>query len=230
MVVKPNELPAGVAQPQRLTVTDETYESVKVLIMDHAILPRTRISIEALARDLGVSPTPVREALARLESDGLVVKEPLRGYRTTPLLTKREFHELFDMRRLIEGWAVERAAQFITAKGRKQIRRELDSYVTVPESNDYKSYKIGSDHDARFHGLMFELAGNELIRAVWERTHCHLHLFRIFYAGKLGTQALEEHRLIGDAVCAGDIQKAADAMANHIEASRARLAPILSDD
>ena len=73
--------------PRRNVLADDVYELVKAMVMDHVIRPGARVSIDGLARELAVSPTPVREALARLESDGLVLKEPLKGYRATPLLT-----------------------------------------------------------------------------------------------------------------------------------------------
>jgi DNA-binding GntR family transcriptional regulator len=69
---------------RRTTLTDDVYAAVQALIMDHVIPPDERVNIDALARRLDVSPTPVREALARLEADGLVSKRPLAGYTTTP--------------------------------------------------------------------------------------------------------------------------------------------------
>ncbi|MDQ1690891.1 MAG: hypothetical protein QOD87_999, partial [Pseudonocardiales bacterium] len=59
------------ALPARPSLSDDVYEAIKALIMNHAIAPGSRLSIDQLARDLAVSPTPIREALARLESDGL---------------------------------------------------------------------------------------------------------------------------------------------------------------
>src|SRR5689334_8294458 len=95
---------------RRLTLTEDVYEAVKSLIMDHRIAPGERVTIDALARQLAVSPTPIREALARLESDGLVRKRAMAGYSTTPLLGRAEFEELFEMRLLLECPAAGRAA------------------------------------------------------------------------------------------------------------------------
>ncbi len=64
----------------RTVLSDETYSRIREMLLTHEIAPGERINIDALARDLDVSQTPVREALARLESDDLVIKEPLRGY------------------------------------------------------------------------------------------------------------------------------------------------------
>ena len=65
--------------PRRSVLSDEIYDMIKAMIFDHEIAPGSRVNIDALALQLEVSQTPVREALARLESDGLIEKEPLKG-------------------------------------------------------------------------------------------------------------------------------------------------------
>ncbi|MEQ4301406.1 GntR family transcriptional regulator [Plantactinospora sp. B6F1] len=102
----------GLLRPaRRTTLADDVYESVRALVMDHAVAPGERINIDGLARRLEVSPTPVREALARLESDGLVRKRPLAGYTAAPLLTRTEFDELVEMRLILETASARRVAQ-----------------------------------------------------------------------------------------------------------------------
>ncbi len=81
------------------------------MIFDHEIAPGSRVNIDSLSVQLEVSQTPVREALARLESDGLIAKEPLKGYKATELLSIKELNDLFQFRLLIEPWAAEQAAK-----------------------------------------------------------------------------------------------------------------------
>src|SRR6266446_3726174 len=66
--------------PARRMLAGEVYEYIKTQLMDQQIQPGVRINIDKLARQLQISQTPIREALARLEAEGLVTKEPLRGY------------------------------------------------------------------------------------------------------------------------------------------------------
>ena len=73
------------------SLADETYDAIKAKILDHGIAPGEHVGIDELARELAVSQTPIREALARLESDGLVIKIPLRGYEATDLLSVQPF-------------------------------------------------------------------------------------------------------------------------------------------
>src|SRR6187431_2104111 len=86
----------------RVMLGDEIYVVLQQAIMDGTIPPDERLNAGELARRFDVSPTPVREALARLEADRLVEKHALKGYRTTDLLAEKELIELFELRLLLE--------------------------------------------------------------------------------------------------------------------------------
>ncbi|PRY02220.1 GntR family transcriptional regulator [Allonocardiopsis opalescens] len=220
---------AGDPLPRRQVLADGVYEAVKALIMDHVIAPGARVSIDGLARRLGVSPTPVREALARLESAELVVKEPLRGYRTTPLLSLEQLDDLYRFRLLLEPWAAAQAAARADAAGAAALRAELDS-CQVPAAESYADYKALAAHDTRFHVLVAELSGSRQVRTAFERTHCHLHIFRLYYDRRIGRKAVSEHRAIADAVLRGDPDAAREAMRAHLEASYyERLRPLFGE-
>src|SRR5438270_12214972 len=90
---------------------ESVYESVKRLLMDTDLEPGSRVCIDRLARDLGVSPTPIREALFRCEAEGLVVRRPNAGYTVAPLLDAAGLADLYDLRLLLEPVAAARAAQ-----------------------------------------------------------------------------------------------------------------------
>jgi DNA-binding GntR family transcriptional regulator len=207
----------------RVTLADGVYESIKALIMDHAVAPGDRVTIDALARQLGVSPTPVREALARLESDGLVRKRPLAGYTTTPLLTRAQFEELFEMRLLLEPAAAQRAAGAgLSAADTDLLRKEADLPDPPPGTTGYASFAAFTAQDARFHNLVAEVSGNHLLYESVLRLHAHLHLHRLnFPVAHYGISAVEHHRVV-DAIAAGDPAGAAAAMRAHLTAARQR--------
>ena len=108
-------------------LTDDSYESIKSLLMDHVILPGERVSIDALARDLKVSQTPIREALARLEADELVVRKPLTGYSATQVLTFKKLLDLYEFRFLNEQKAIELATKKLTIDGEKKLTLRGDN-------------------------------------------------------------------------------------------------------
>ncbi|MGH3371666.1 MAG: GntR family transcriptional regulator [Nocardioidaceae bacterium] len=218
-----DQMMSGISQTdgrlfRRQMLADDVYEAIKTMLMDHVIRPGARISIDGLAREFQVSSTPVREALARLESEGLADKEPLKGYRATPLLTLAEFDDLYRFRRLIEPWAARRAAELIDAEGRDRLRAELATAVE-PTSVDYAGYKSLTAHDKRFHSMIAGLSGSEQVRLAFERTHCHLHIFRLHYDRDIGPEVLTEHRTLVDAISSGDPEAAEAAMNQHIDNS-----------
>lgn len=203
---------------RRPALTDDVYEAVKAMLMDQVIAPGARISIDGLARDLGVSPTPVREALTRLESEGLATREPLKGYRSAPLLTREQLEDLYHFRLLLEPWSARRAAERIDDEGRAQVRAELTT-ATPPRSTDYEGYRWLTAHDARFHRLVAHLSGSRQVEQAFVRTHCHVHIFRLHFERATGAETVHEHRRIADALLAGDGDAAEAAMRAHLDAA-----------
>ncbi|OSM43124.1 GntR family transcriptional regulator [Nesterenkonia sp. PF2B19] len=99
------------ARVARRALRDEVYSALFDRILDGSAPAGSSMSIDALARELDVSPTPVREALVQLEHTGLVTRVALKGYRVAPQLSGQQLRELFEMRMIVEMAAVERAAE-----------------------------------------------------------------------------------------------------------------------
>ncbi len=210
---------------RRLTLTDDVYASVQALIMEHAVTPGARINIDALARQLEVSPTPVREALARLEADGLVRKRPLAGYTAAPLLTREEFEELVEMRLILEPPAAGRAASVAMASGVDRLRTEADLPDPQPASEGYAGIAAFTAQDARFHNLLAEVSGNRMLHEAVVRLRSHLHLFRLHFPPAHYGVSAREHQRVVDAIAAQEPDRAAAAMRAHITAARERHLP-----
>ncbi|MCZ7375055.1 GntR family transcriptional regulator [Micromonospora sp. WMMC250] len=210
---------------RRLTLADDVYESIKTLVMDHILPPGERVNIDALARELDVSPTPVREALARLEADGLVRKRPLSGYSTTPLLTRAEFDDLFEVRLLLEGATAGRAAAHASTGERQRISTEAAATIDVEAGDGYRRHAAFTALDATFHDLIAEVAGSPLLRDSITRLHSHLHLHRLYFPVTGAPATNTEHQRIAAAVAAGDSDAATEAMRAHLIAARERHLP-----
>ncbi|MEQ7128099.1 GntR family transcriptional regulator [Actinopolymorpha sp. B11F2] len=211
-------LPLERLAPRRVLV-DEAVAAVRNLLMDQTIRPGQSLIIGRLATALGVSHTPVREALASLESEGLVVKRPQRGYFATELLTNEEVRELFELRLLLEPWAaaeVAAASRHIDVSG---LRAELDQFATSLRSGPEPPYRLLCDHDIRFHGLLMRLCGNRQVAQAFARTHCHLHLLRIQSRASKADVTRQEHEAIVSAIESRDLDAAADAMRTHLNES-----------
>lgn len=213
-----------VASPRRSVLADEIYEIIKSKLMDSVVEPGGRLSIDGLARDLGVSPTPIREALARLESDGLVVKKPHHGYTAAPLIDAMAFEELFRMRLLLEPASASWAAQVATG-AQISAMADLIEAMRVPVSgNDYESYKSFAAQDAAFHLAVATASGVTLMVETIERLRPHAQLYRLHYSAGIADDTVREHQRVLDAVARRDDAGAAQAMSAHLRASSARLA------
>ena len=209
----------SLASGVRVMLGDEVHAVLQLAIMDGTIPPDERLNAGELARRFSVSPTPVREALARLESDGLVEKHPLKGYRTTDLLAEQELIDLFELRLLLEPGTAARAAERRQAEDSAGLRREIElarSAIGRPDA-----YSVLSQHDVRLHETVFR-AAQRTARQAYARTHCHLHTFRLAYSGH-AADTVDEHAAVADAVIAGDPAPAEAAMRRHLEQSRERL-------
>lgn len=249
MAKKKDKKRSAKLSPRRSILSDEVYDRINTLIFNHDIAPGSRVNIDSLATKIKVSQTPVREALARLESDGLIQKEPLKGYRATQLLSIKELNDLFEFRLLIEPWAAEQAAKLIDNTGKTALRAEMQSAKTALKLAGVNQFQALSEHDSRFHSLISSMSGNQTVADSYQRTHCHLHLFRLYLANKLhklegesrgefvqdlfekyyqngsGQLALKEHDVIAKAILSQNPKAAKLARHKHIESSLKRFAP-----
>jgi DNA-binding GntR family transcriptional regulator len=215
------EEPISLRPLRRSTLGEDVYETLKASVLEHTLAPGERVNIDALARDLEVSPTPVREALARLESDGLVRKRPLVGYTVSPLLTRTEFADMFDMRLLLECAAARWAAQRATDEQRAELCAEAGRTV-APADDDRQWHAAFTALDARLHDLVAQASGNRLLRDGIARLHAHLHLHRRYFPYEHTGPTNEEHRRIAAAIRDGLPEAAEDAMREHLIRARER--------
>lgn len=213
--------------PKAKAAAGEVYAAMRASILDSEIPPGTRINIDAIARRLGVSQTPVREALQRLEGDNLLVYSPGRGYSTTPLLDLAELRSLFEFRLLVEPWAARAAAVDRLANPAPALDKELELLERrIGDDGDVRQDLVA--HDTRFHDMILAAAGNPVVRHAYAQTHCHLHTFRLYPADVDGAITLAEHRRVREAIAACDPEKAEQAMAEHIRNSFGRFAQAFS--
>ncbi|MBZ9814387.1 GntR family transcriptional regulator [Mesorhizobium sp. CA7] len=207
------------------SLAGDVYEAIFQQLMSLKIAPGSRITVDNLVRELDVSHTPIREALGRLEGEGLVIKTHLIGYRAAPQITRRRFDELYELRLLLEPAAAAKAAAGLDA-ARLAALQEAAGIMTRGEGRDERlRYSNFARQDAIFHDKIMEFAQNEIIRETLNHQHTHFHIFRLMYHSRVTEEALDEHEAILSAFAAGDANAARTAMRVHIENSRDRLLP-----
>jgi DNA-binding GntR family transcriptional regulator len=210
------------------TAPAKVYGTLRFQIVEGEIPPNTRVNIDAMARRLGVSQTPVREALQRLEGDGLLVYRASKGYSTTPKLDLQGLRSLFEFRLLVEPWAARCAAVDTLSNPAAILDAETDAFQErVNVHDDVRPAML--THDMRFHSAIIAAPGNSVVEQAYLQTHCHLHLFRLYPVDLEGTATVEEHREIGRAIreCRPDDAEAL--MAKHIRLSFGRYAQAFAD-
>lgn len=200
---------------------DEAFERIRADIMSLRIPPDTRISIDQLARELGISQTPIREALSRLEATGLVTKEHFVGYCSAPQLNRRQLDELYEVRLLLEPYAARRAAERIDDERLSRITHLAKAMEPGESRHSYDRFAV---QDSELHDLIAEGSGNPLIRDSLAKLHTHLHIFRLRFHSEVTREASSEHARLVTALVARDPTEAAAAMHEHIEKSYRRLA------
>ena len=200
-------------------LAEEVYRRIRADIMSLKIPPDSRVSVDNLARELGVSQTPIREALSMLEANGLVSKRHFAGYATSPRMDRAQLDELFEFRLLIEPHAARKAAGAMV----EDDMRRLASGDTAP------SHDAFADMDTEFHRLIARGAGNHLIADSLARLHIHVHIFRSCFRSEITEEAVHEHDTIIAAIRARDGAAAEAAMRRHIERSYGRLRDFIKE-
>lgn len=211
------------ASKGKAAVTD-VYASMRASILKGEIAPGARINIDAVSRSLGVSQTPVREVLQRLEGDNLVVYSPGRGYSTTPLLDLPALRSLFEFRLLVEPWAARSAAVDRLANPAAALEKELSAIRNALQAANGDARQDLVAHDTRFHDTILLAAGNPVVQHAFAQTHCHLHTFRLYPADIDGAITIAEHASVRDAIAACLPDRAEETMAEHIRNSFSRFA------
>jgi DNA-binding GntR family transcriptional regulator len=222
----PNDAPdTGAFIPRANSLAGSVYEAIFAQLMALKIPPGARINVDNLVRELNVSQTPIREALGRLEGEGLVVKTHLIGYSAAPQIARRRFDELYQLRLLLEPDSAARAALAMDDEKLATLREAAGVMGRRDGTDERLRYSTFARQDAMFHDRILEYAGNELIRETLNHQHTHFHIFRLMFHSRVTEEALDEHEALLTAFASGDASAAEKAMRVHLEHSRDRLLP-----
>lgn len=215
----------AILRPQSLT--DAVYDAVLDKLLWLEIGPEERIGVDDLARTLQVSQTPVREALTRLEGQGLVTKIQHVGYLAAPQLSRGEFEQLYDARVLLEPHVAGCAARLITKSEIDRLQRMLDELQGL-KPKDRNIVLRAAQADSEFHRTIAAASGNEVIARILESLQIRVQFAML--RRRLETfdkrPALDEHRQILGALRERDARSAATLMREHLSASRHRYWPL----
>ncbi|KUK14674.1 MAG: GntR family transcriptional regulator [Synergistetes bacterium] len=199
---------------ERKSLRDEVLEKVKGYIVTGRYMPGQRVVIDSLAKELGVSVTPVREALHYLAAQGLLVVEPHRGFLVKKW-SKKEIEDLLSLRAYLERLAV-----------RLFIERGYEEYISSLEEKvremgialNSSSVEEMSKFNSWFHEMIVRGSGNEELRRVMDSLSeklARVRILSISYPGRI-KESYEEHLSIYEAIKKRDVPLAERRVEEHI--------------
>lgn len=197
---------------QRPNLTEQVYEQLIELLIAGELRPGDVITERRMAERLNASRTPIREALGRLESEGLVYKQPSRGVTVSPFSTEA-FVDILNVRQLLEAEAAWLAAGKIPAERVKAVR---DALQTLAQNDKPTLSQIWAVDDL-LHGEIADAAGNQLLASMIRDLRRRTHVFNAYRNPMVPRFSVEENTTLLDAVESGDRDQAKAAMVQHIE-------------
>jgi DNA-binding GntR family transcriptional regulator len=202
----------------RSKTTDWVFEALRSAIIDLRLPPGEPLREATVAARLGVSKTPVREALTRLESEGLVESTSFKGAVVSGY-SRRDLVEIYELRELLEVWAVREAAGRLSVEDLDRLDELMASGERARKKGDAEALEHAVDE---FDQFLFDQVTNTRISALIDNLRAHLTRIGRLTAkipGRLAT-SLDEHALIAEALRRHDPDAAAKALQAHIASVR----------
>ncbi len=204
----------------RVDLNEQAYGWLRERIVTRRFGPGERLGLQGLADELGVSRSPVHQALTRLVSDGLVTVSR-RGYAVRPITTQL-VHDSLDARLALETFAARSAAASLAPAKLAHLRELLAATLAPVEQQQFTDKAAYLEANRAFHEAITDLPGNAVISEIYRRLNVHQLVDRAIL-GLPSTDAgasTEEHTEIVEAIAAGDGARAAAAVEANVVTGR----------
>ena len=207
----------------KVTYEELAYQHILKAIVSHQFRPGDRLRPEDLAALMGLSPTPVKQALARLAGEGLVeLRSGLGPHVCAP--TVSEILDLYDVREMCEVYAIQKGFHRVDSafldRLEELFRRHETAVASKGETQESRQEVVESDRDFHLHSV--SLWPNPRVQMLYRQLNVHIRAHQLAdvpdYSRK---EAVEEHRQILEAVRSADMVRAAEAMRRHVAAAKA---------
>ncbi|MEA4882396.1 MAG: GntR family transcriptional regulator [Clostridia bacterium] len=200
-------------------ITDQVYKAIKHRIVCGETSVGERLVESALAEELNVSKTPVREALARLASERLVERVPGKGVAVRTM-SYEEVADYLEVREVLEELAAEKAAVRVTQGDIAKLESIIDESEAAGANGDLSSYSV---LDSAFHSAIINMGDNIALKEIMPLLHDKIRVVMKASVALPGRfpDSVEEHRSVLRALAAGDPREAGKQMREHITSTRA---------
>ncbi len=216
------DLASAFSPPSRESLADKVVEQLREAILRGRFAPGEQLRVPVLTASLGVSPGPIREAMSRLEREGLVVMRPNRT-AVVARLDRQDFEEVYSLRLALERLAVEYAVRNATPDDFADMQAVVDQMRK--QVNEGITEKDAADLDLRFHDVIYRAGSHRRLQACWTDLRPQIYVFLLsrnvadadFRAQMIG------HQEIIDVIRARDKARAINYIEQHIRAAYDRI-------
>ena len=197
-----------------LPLRDVVFNTLRQAILRGELKPGERLMEIQLANKLGVSRTPIREAIRKLELEGLVLMIPRKGAEVAEI-TEKNMLDVLEVRRALEELAVKLACERITEEEIQELKDAADAFQKILSEKDIT--KI-AEADEAFHDVIFKSTGNDRMIHLLNSLREQMYRYRLEYLKReeYHPQLLEEHQQIIDRITRKDQSEAAELIDRHI--------------
>jgi DNA-binding GntR family transcriptional regulator len=202
---------------QRTTTPEGVYRVLRAAILDGTLPPGGQLRERDIAEDLGVSRSPLREALTRLEEEGLIVKIPFRGAFVVEV-SAQEVAEIASIRLLVEPYAGGLALEALRGPERPRLTQTIEEFHRATVTNDIPA---SIDAHLQFHRLFYDLSGHGVLRGLWNGWETKLRLYLAVDHRSYGElhDIADEHERLAAVALEGDVEAFRRELAHHFQSA-----------
>ncbi|MGD8522964.1 MAG: GntR family transcriptional regulator [Desulfobacterales bacterium] len=198
---------------------DQTYDIIKNMIILREIEPGKKINEEHIAKEIQVSRTPIREALCRLENEGIVKIIPRRGAFVSDL-TETNVREILLIREVLEGLVARLAVENMDEETLEKLRKAIEKVSALPEKDrDLINY---TRSEVDFHAILLSASNNQMLKNMMDMVNAHLQIIRLrtVVIPERAQRTVKEHEQILEAIENRDATSAEELMRKHVRSVR----------
>ena len=198
-----------------LPLRDVVFNTLRQAILRGELKPGERLMEIQLANKLGVSRTPIREAIRKLELEGLVLMIPRKGAEVAEI-TEKSLRDVLEVRRALEELSVQLACEKITKEEIRELDRVAKEFQQVVKSSDITEI---AEVDVRFHDIIYTATDNQKLIQLLNNLREQMYRYRVEYLKRDGVfpQLIAEHEAIIRHIENNEKEKATEVMCRHID-------------
>lgn len=211
-----------------LPLRDVVFNTLRKAILRGELKPGERLMEIQLANKLGVSRTPIREAIRKLELEGLVLMIPRKGAEVAQI-TEKNMQDVLEVRKALEELSVQLACERITPAQVEEMKMAAEDFRKVLKSGDVT--KI-AEADVKFHDIIFAATNNQRLITLLNNLREQMYRFRVEYLKQKECypQLLEEHDKLIALISGGEVEEACELMGCHIDNQASTVSDVIRRD